>query len=97
MALPIGLLDAAKNELDITYNDTATDQKLQGSLERGIKSINEVAGAELDYSVEDKPREMLYQYIRYDRAGRLNEFKRDYLHELYDLQITQRMVADADV
>ena len=97
MALPIGLLDAAKNELDITYNDTATDQKLSGSLERGIKSINEVAGAELDYSVEDKPREMLYQYARYDRAGRLNEFKRDYLHELYDLQITQRMVADADV
>lgn len=93
MELPEGLLVAVKNYLDITWEDPAGDEKLSGIIARGMKYINSVAGAELDYTVEDKPRELLFDYCRYVRSNALNEFKNNYLHELMSLQITQE-VAD---
>ncbi len=86
MALPDGLLDAVRNYLDITWTDTALDIKLTGIIERGMKYLNAVAGEELDYSAEDKPRELLFDYCRYVRSNALNEFQVNYLPELLTLQ-----------
>ena len=91
MDLPVGLLEAVKNYLDITWEDPAGDEKLSGILARGIKYINSVAGAELDYIVEDKPRELLFDYCRYVRSNALDEFQNNYLHELISLQISQEV------
>lgn len=91
--VPLELLTALKNYLDVTWEDEAGDLKLSGLLARGIKYLNKVAGAELDYSVEDKPRELLFDYVRYARSNALNEFQTNYLHELLTLQISQE-VAD---
>ena len=91
MSLPAGLLEAVKNYLDITWEDPAGDEKLSGILARGIKYINSVAGAELDYTVEDKPRELLFDYCRYVRSNALDEFQNNYLHELLSLQISQEV------
>jgi len=93
MALPTGLLSAVRNYLDITWEDAATDQKLTGIIERGMKYIDDVAGAEMDYTIEDKPRELLFDYCRYVRSNALDEFQTNYLHELLSLQIAQE-VAD---
>lgn len=86
MALPIGLLDAVRNYLDITWNDDAGDEKLSGIVARGMKYLDSVAGESLDYMVEDKPRELLMDYCRYVRSNALDEFQQNYLHELLDLQ-----------
>ena len=94
MALPDGLLDDAKNALDITWDDQSTDRKLEGILERGIKYIDDKAGAELDYSEEGNHRELLFEYARYARDGKFSEFLTAYVHELSDLQLTQRMAED---
>jgi hypothetical protein len=93
MALPDGLLDSVKNYLDITWQDNATDTKITGIIERGIKYINGVTGAEMDYTTEDKPKELLLDYCRYVRSNALNEFQNNYLHELLTLQMKQE-VAD---
>lgn len=93
MALPIGLFTAVKNYLDITWDDPAGDEKLSGIIERGIKYINKVAGSEMDYSIEDKPRELLLDYCRYARSNALNEFQTNYLHELLSLQISKEVEA----
>ena len=90
-ALPEGLLTAVRNYLDITWEDPAGDEKLSGILARGIKYINSVAGAELDYTVEDKPRELLFDYCRYVRSNALDEFAINYQHELLSLQIQQEV------
>lgn len=90
-ALPEGLLTAVRNYLDITWEDVAGDEKLSGIIARGIKYINSVAGAELDYTVEDKPRELLFDYCRYARSNALDEFQGNYLHELLSLQIAQEV------
>lgn len=93
MALPNGLLEDVKNYLDITWTDEGTDKKISGIIERGMKYINGVAGTELDYMVEDKPKELLFDYCRYVRSNALNEFQTNYLHELLTLQIAQEVKA----
>lgn len=96
MALPTGLLDAVRNYLDITWADAAMDQKLSGIIERGMKYIDSVAGVAMDYTIEDKPRELLFDYCRYVRSNTLEEFQGNYLHELLSLQIAQEVAAYAE-
>ena len=91
--LPAGLLEAARNYLDITWVDAAGDTKLTGIIERGMKYIDSLAGAAMDYSIEDKSRELLLDYCRYGRSNALNEFQTNYLHELLSLQISQEVKA----
>ncbi|ABO51113.1 conserved hypothetical protein [Desulforamulus reducens MI-1] len=93
MALPEGLLEAVKNYLDITWEDPAGDEKLSGIIARGIKYVDGIAGAEMDYTVEDKPRELLFDYCRYARSNALDEFQKNYLHELLTLQLNQEVAS----
>jgi len=88
MALPNGLLEDVKNHLDITWNDDAGDKKLSGIIARGIAYIDTTAGLPQDYTIEDKPRELLMEYCRYARSNALDEFQTNYLHELMSLQIS---------
>jgi hypothetical protein len=78
-SLPTGLLDSVKNYLDNTWTDTATDLKLTGIIERGMKYINGASGATNDYTIEDKPKELLLKYCMYARSNALSEFQKNYL------------------
>lgn len=91
MALPDGLLEAARNYLDITWEDAAGDEKLSGILARGMRYIDTLAGAAQDYSAEDAPRALLLDYVRYVRADALDEFQVNYLHELLALRIREEI------
>jgi hypothetical protein len=103
MALPEGLLDKVKNYLDITWDDDQLDSKLTGIAERGMRYIDGIAGSNMDYTIEDKPLELLLDYCRYVRSNALEVFQKNYLHELLILQIGQEVAAyeaenpDADV
>lgn len=87
------LLEAVKNYLDITWIDAELDTKLTGIVSRGMKYLDGVAGIELDYAVEDKPRELLMDYCRYVRSNALDEFQTNYLPELLTLQIQKEVAA----
>lgn len=91
MALPKGLLEDVRLYLDITWEDVDTDKKLTGIIERGIKYIDRLAGATLDYTVEDKPKELLLDYCRYVRSNALSEFMNNYLSEILTLQMYQEV------
>lgn len=93
MALPTGLLEAVRNYLDITWDDDAGDEKLSGIIARGIVYIDDIVGAAMDYTLEEKPRELLFDYCRYVRSNALNEFQKNYLHELLALQISEEVKA----
>ena len=96
MELPTGLLAEVKNYLDITWEDADGDQKLIGIISRGMSRINEIAGAELDYTAEDQPLALLCDYCMYARAGALSEFEENYLSELISLQIREAVKADEE-
>lgn len=91
------LLQAVKNYLDITWVDTELDTKLSGIISRGMKYLDNVAGDELDYNEEDKPRELLFDYCRYVRSNALSEFQANYLSELLTLQIQKEIASNVKI
>ena len=90
------LLEDIKNYLDITWEDPEGDQKLSGIIARGMAYINRIAGSEQDFTEEAKPRELLCDYVRYVRAGALDEYAKNYLPELLALQIDRKVERYAD-
>jgi hypothetical protein len=92
MALPTGLLDAVRNYLDISWVDDAGDVKLSSIIARGMKYLDAAAGETLNYAIEGKPRELLMEYCRYVRSNALDEFQKNYLHELMSLQIEREVL-----
>lgn len=87
------LLEAARNYLDITWDDLATNAKLAGILARGMAYLDKIAGAEQNYYVEDFPRALLLDYARYARANALDEFTENFNTELNSL----RMDSEANI
>lgn len=94
--LPDGLLEDVKNYLDITWTDDASDTKLTGIIERGIKYVDNIAGASMDYTIDDKPRELLFDYCRYVRSNALNEYQINNRHELLSLQLNVKASMEED-
>jgi hypothetical protein len=90
------LLTDVKNYLDITWTDTNTDNKILGIIERGMSYLNDTAGAELDYSVNKKPKELLQDYCRYVRSNALEQFQKNFMSELLTLQIKQEVIEYAE-
>ena len=84
--LPEGLLEAARNRLNITWPDPEGDEKLTGILLRGMAYLDDIAGEPLDYTLEELHRELLFDYAVYVRAEALDEFQANYAPELLKLQ-----------
>jgi len=89
----ITLIADVKNYLDVTWTDTETDKKISGIVSRGIKYIDRVAGSALDYSIEDNPRALLFDYARYAWSNALDEFSTNYLPEILALEISESVKA----
>lgn len=86
--VPEELLEAAKNYLDITWQDPAGDVKLYGILLRGVGYLDHAAGVPLDYGEGTAARALLFDYVRYARAGALQNFGTDFASELLGLHIS---------
>ena len=83
----MALLEDVKIYLNITWDDENTDNKLTGIIERGKRYLDTIAGEKLDYTTEDKPKELLLDYCRYVRSNALEEYQKNFLHELLSLQL----------
>lgn len=88
------VLDAARSYLDITWEDPEGDKKLSGILTRGMDYLDRLSGTAQDYEAEGAPRALLFDYARYVRAGALDEFQKNYLHELLALQVAREVERD---
>ena len=86
-AITAELLADARNYLDITWTDEATDKKLSGILSRGMAFLDKAAGRELDYGSEDMPKALLLDYARYARENALNDFTEHYSTEIVSLRV----------
>ncbi|MBR1701940.1 MAG: hypothetical protein IJ716_08290 [Lachnospiraceae bacterium] len=87
------LLEEAKNFLDITWEDEDTDKKLKGQLRRGIAYITGktgVAETSFESASEDvnyRAQELLFNYLLYDRAGAIDQFKKNYSSDILSLRM----------
>lgn len=80
--LPDGLLKIVKNRLDITWSDTATDDKLTLMIENGIAELDFLSGVANDYTQAGKAQSLLLAYVMYDLANCLDDFKTNYQSEI---------------
>ena len=83
------LLQEAKNYLDITWQDSATDEKLKGQLRRGIAFLSDKTGVERSapaFLKDDRVLGLLFNYLLYDRAGMNDEFVNNYAPEINSLR-----------
>lgn len=89
--VPTTLLSEVKNYLGITWNDSDMDTQLTGMIRRGIAYISSKTGVEVTaYTGEDvnyRAQELLFNYVLYDRAGSVNEFKTNYQRDIIGLRI----------
>lgn len=85
--VPEPLAADTKNYLDITWEDEDGDAKLRGILARGMTYLDHAAGVALDYDEGTAARALLLDYVRYVRAGALQDFGRDFAQELLGLHI----------
>ncbi len=87
MEIPEELFKEAKNFLDITWEDEASDRKLTGQIERGIAYISAKTGVHAEgFGTEPRAKELLFNYLLYDRAGSLHQFKINYRSDLIGLR-----------
>jgi hypothetical protein len=87
------LFQEVKNYLDITWDDTDADEKLTGQIQRGIAYISSKTGVDASAfepdaeDPDDRAKELLLNYVLYDRSGALNDFKRNYQSDIVGLRI----------
>lgn len=85
-ALPDGLLADVKNDLNITWEDEATDTKVSGHIAAGMAYLDLKYGEAADYTVDGMPRTLLFEYVRYARDSALDVFENNYLALLLGMQ-----------
>lgn len=83
------LLYDIRNYLDITWEDSDTDTKITGIINRGMAYLNKRTGADLDFAEEADARALLFDYCRYAWSNALEDFKVNFLSEIIDLQLNE--------
>ena len=93
--VPAQLLSDIKNHLNITWDDTATDEKLCGMISSGTMYLDGKGGGTLDYESDGTPRTLLFEYVRYMRSNALDVFENNYTALILNMQ-AERLVADGE-
>lgn len=87
------LLPDIKNYLHITWQDEDTDKNLTGMIKRGMARLQNIAGVPLDFTKEDLPRQLLFDYCRYVNSFDLEYFEQNFQSELLTLNINSQVAA----
>ncbi len=78
-SLPEGLLTDIKNNLQITWDDPDTNDRVINMIASGMIYLNTKLGVQADYTLDSLPRTLLFEYVRYMRDGALDVFENNYL------------------
>ena len=88
MAETKDLLSEVKAYLDITWNDEATNTKLDGIIERGKSFLQSIASDEsIDFNIEGAEKQLLFDWCMYARNGIIDQFKINYQNDLIALRL----------
>lgn len=80
------LVDILKNELFITWDDEATNKRLQRIVSNAIPTMNHKIGSDIDYTREGMEQNLFMNYCVYVYNGCANEFDENYFNEIMQLR-----------
>lgn len=81
------LLSDVKDYLHITWQDDKTDKTVTGFIKRGMARLQKIAGVPLNFTEEDLPRSLLFDYCRYANSQALEVFEKNFESELLELNL----------
>ncbi len=90
------LLADVKNNLNITWNDQATDDKIRSLIAAASGYLDGKGGAVLDYEADGLPRTLLMEFVRYARDEALDVFENNYMALLLAMQNERAVNAYAE-
>lgn len=91
--VPVDLLVDVKNHLNITWDDSATDEKIRGLIASATVYLDGKGGTALDYDADGLPRTLMMEFVRYARDEALDVFENNYMTLILAMQ-NERAVAD---
>ena len=80
------LLEDAKNHLNITWDDSATDSKIRGLIASATVYLDGKGGTVLDYDADGLPRMLMMEFVRYARDEALDVFENNYMSLILSMQ-----------
>lgn len=80
------LLSDVKNYLNITWDDTATDNKIRGLIASAEAYLDDKAGGKMDYETSGEARTLMMDYVRYMRDEAGDVFENNYKSRIIALQ-----------
>lgn len=82
------MLQDIKDYLHISWEDEKTDKNLTSMIKRGMARLTDIAGVStLDFTIEDLPRQLLFDYVRYANSQALEVFETNFQGELLTLHL----------
>lgn len=90
-AIPATLLADVKNNLNITWNDQATDNRICSLIASATADLDDYAGETLDYLSDGLPRTLMMDHVRYARDEALDVFENNYRTQLVRLRNGRRV------
>lgn len=85
------LLEEIKADQGVTWSDAVTDSRFTTHIANGMAYIDKRLGEAGDYNTPGDARTLLFEYVRYARAGALDVFENNYRHIILDAQNTRRI------
>lgn len=76
------LLDLVKQYLDITWTDTATENKLNLMINNAIADLDEKSGMKNDYTQSGRAQTLLLTRVMYEWSNALDDFYINYKSEI---------------
>lgn len=80
-------IEVLKRELNITWDDAETNEKMLALAERAKSIITDKAGRELDFETPSTAQQLFFDCIKYLRSDAYNQFLEDYSEELTALRL----------
>lgn len=94
-SVPAALLADVKNYINITWDDEATDAKINGLIASAAAYLDGKLGGQPDYEADGMPRTLLLEYVRYARDSALDVFESNYLALILTAQNERLVMQDA--
>ena len=85
------LLEAIKADQGVTWSDAMTDSRFHTHITTGMAYLDEQLGEAGDYSAPGDARALLFEYVRYARAGALDVFEHNFRHTILRAQNRRRI------
>lgn len=82
------LLSLCRNELQITWQDAETDDRIKNHIVNGVHYLKRVTGAnDDDFNAGGKVNALLLAYVRRAVSGDVSTFEADYLKDIIAFQV----------